>query len=178
MLKAAAWTFALYAVLKLCHLVLGPKTTPDREPIALQRRLRAGEPSLLAATVAVAAFVMLYTNWWSHRFLAGHYAFATGCYPKVAAARYLPGVPARLGSYQASETVGGFRRWAEVHGGQLGLDEHAIDRALDRSRAAYARRYAAIAAADDRQGIAAALDGVARCFRGEGKPRGEILHPV
>lgn len=178
MLNVAGWTFALYAMLKLCHLVLGPKRGPDREPIALRTRLRAGEPGLLAGTVAVAALLVLYTSWWSHTFLSGHYAYATGCYPRMAAARYLPGVPARLGSYGASEAVGNFRRSAEIHGGKLGLDEAAIDRGLDRSRAVLARRYSAIAAADDRAGIAAALDGVEQCFRGKGRPRGEILHPV
>jgi hypothetical protein len=176
-LNVVGWTFALYAALKLCHLVLGHSKEPSGAPIAYSTRVRAGEPALLIGTVAVVALLLLYTSWWSHRFHAGHYARASACYPKLAAARYLPQPPARFGTYEASVEVTELRGFAEEHGAALGLDPSDVDRTLETSRTAHVRRYSALARSHDRPLIAAAVAELDHCLRGDSAPRGEILNP-
>jgi|GEM_PF-4468770 len=178
MLPVAGWTFALYAVLKLCHLVLGAKTTPDRQPIPLVTRLRAGEPGLLAGTVAAAALLMSYTGWWSHKFHAGHYAYASACYPPLAAAGFLPGGRARLASYNAAQGIRELRDAAEEQGAALGLDPATVGRTLEAARLAHVRRNTALAAGGAPAAVAAARAEIDRCQSGRDVPRGEILHPV
>jgi hypothetical protein len=177
MLKVVGWTLALYGALKLCHLVLGRSTGWGGEPIDFSTRMRAGEPALLIGTVIVVAVLMLFASWWSHKFAAGHYAYAMSCYPKVAAAGFLPGAPSRFRSYEAAEGVRQLRGVAEEHGAALGIAQAEVDRTLEALRVAYVARNRRLAASNDRRAIAAAVANVDRCLRGEGAPRGDILNP-
>ena len=177
MLKVVGWTFALYGALKLCTLVLGGAKGWDGEPTPVSTRIRAGEPALLIGTVTVVAALMLFTSWWTHKFAAGHYARATSCYPRLAAAGYLPGAPARFRSYDAAEDVGQLRETAEEHGAALGIPQAEVDERLERSRRAYVARNRGLTAPDDRQAIAAAIADADNCLTGEGAPRGEIFNP-
>jgi hypothetical protein len=176
-LTVAGWTFVLYVALKLCHLMLGRKVAADGVEIPPATRLRAGEPALLIGTVTVAALLVAYTGWWSHKFHAHIYARALACYPAFAAAPLLPAAPARFRSYDAAERVRRLQRAAEEHGVALGVDEAAVDRLLKQAWLAHARRYAAVRASGDRAGIASAYAELDRCEYGGGV-RGEFLHPV
>jgi hypothetical protein len=177
MLKVVVWTFALYGALKLCRLVLGGSKGWDGEPTPVSTRIRAGEPALLIGTVTIVAALMLFTHWWLHKFAARHYARATSCYPRLAAAGYLPDAPARFRSYDAAEDVGQLREDAEEHGAALGIARAEIDARLERSRRAYVARNRGLAPPDDRRTIAAALADADRCLTGEGRPRGDIFNP-
>jgi hypothetical protein len=133
---------------------------------------------LLIGTAAAVAMLMLYTSWWSHKFNMGHYAQASGCYPKLAAASSLPALPARFRSYEASEDVMQLRQFAEEHGARLGMQPAEVDRRLEGHRLAYLKRYGALARSHDRHGMAAAFAELDRCLHGQGAPRGDILNPV
>ncbi len=178
MFTLIAWTFGLYGGIKFAHLVTGAGLGFGRSDATWSTRLRAGEPMLLIGTLAVFALLAVYVTWWTNRFLEGHYTYASDCYSKMAASHLLPGRPARFGSYDASETVGGYVRSAEIHGAQLGMRVDVIDRKLDQGRLAYSSYYAKLASRNDRRKIAATFNGLDRCLDGDGSPKGELLSPV
>jgi hypothetical protein len=175
MLYWVFWAAALYAALKFCHLLAGSAGGFRRVDVPLRTRVRAGEPWLLIGAFGCVALVVGTGLWWAHRFAEHGYASATGCYPKLAAARQLGPVAARFGSYRGTEIVEGLRRFAEIHGSNLGIDKAVVERRLADDTAAYARRYAALAATHDQAAIAAAVARMDECVLGKGAPRGEIL---
>jgi hypothetical protein len=177
MLSTVGWTLALYAALKLCHLVLGGRTGWDGAPEPISVRLRKGEPTLLIGTIAAVAVLLLFTSWWSHKFAAGHYAYAMSCYPRLAAAGSLPGGSARFGGYDAEEAVREMRRGAEEQGAALGIPQADTDRTLERTRLAAIARARLLGERHDRRTIAAAIEDADRCLKGQGAPRGELFNP-
>lgn len=178
MFTLIAWTFGLYAGIKFAHLVTGAGLGFDRDQPGWSARLRAGEPGLLLGTLTLFALLATYVTWWNHRFLEGHYAYATDCYSKMAASHLLPGRPGKFGSYEASKVAKGHVAFAEIHGVQLGMPLTEIDRKLDEGRIAYSGYFTRLANANAQQGIAASLGDLDRCLNGDGSPRGELLNPV
>lgn len=178
MLKIILWTFCLYAGLKFGHLVAGAGLGFGRSQPTLSARLRAGEPLLLIGVLSLSGLVAVYATWWTNRFLEGHYAYASDCYSKLAASHVLPGRPARFGSYQAAEAARWYVSSAEIHGARLGMGIDVIDRSLDQGRVAYSDYFTKLASGDERGKIAASFDGLDRCLKDEGSPRGELLNPV
>jgi hypothetical protein len=178
MVKLIAWTFALYAGMKFAQLVTGAGLGFSREEVGWSTRLRAGEPRLLIATLGVFALLATYVTWWNHRFLEGHYAYATDCYSRMAASHLLPGRPAKFGSYEASKAARGHVAFAEIHGVQLGMRIADIDRKLDEGRLAYSGYFERLAHDKAQREIAASFSSLDRCLNGDGSPRGELLNPV
>jgi hypothetical protein len=178
MLKLLVWTGCLYAGLKFGALITGAGLGFGRDRATWAERLRSGEPKLLIGTLGLCALLLVYTGWWTDRFLHGHYAYATDCYSKLAASHLLPGRPARFGAYGASESARGYVRSAQIHGAQLGIDPGEIDRKLIEGRAAYSGYFAGLASRNERGKIAASFQALDRCLKSDGNPRGELLNPV
>ena len=178
MLKVLVWTACLYAGLKFGALITGAGLRFGREQATWAERLRSGEPKLLVGTLGLCALLLVYTGWWTDRFLRGHHAYATDCYSKLAESHLLPGRPPRFGSYGASESARGYARSARIHGAQLGLDSAVIDRKLVEGRAAYSSYFAGLARRNERGKIAASFQALDRCLKSDGNPRGELLNPV
>ena len=171
------WVLILYVVLKVCHLVFGPRAIARGAGTPISTRLRAGEPMLALGVFGCSAALILYSSWWTHRFAGAWYSYSSDCYAKVAAAHRLPPRPSRLSGFRAFEAAEGSLRFAEKHGAQLGIPVSAIDSKLKRDTIALEHHYEEISAANDRQAVAAAFAGLDRCMRGAGSPRGEILRP-
>ena len=178
MLKVLVWTACLYAGLKFGRLITGAGLGFGHSEASWPDRLRSGEPKLLIGTLGVCALLLVYTNWWTGRFLQGHYAYSTDCYSRMAASHLLPGRPSRFGSYDAAESARGYVRSAHIHGGQLGMGAAEVDRKLVERASAYSAYFAGLARRNDRAGIAASFQGLDRCLQGEGNPKGELLSPV
>jgi len=178
MFTLIAWMFALYAGIKFAHLVTGAGRGFGRDEATWSTRLRAGEPMLLIGTLTLFALLAVYVTWWSHRFLEGHYTYATDCYSKMAASHLLPGRPARFGSYEASMVAKGHVAFAESHGAQLGMRIEDIDRKLDEGRIAWSARFGRLANEKAQRKIEASFADLDRCLNGDGSPRGELLSPV
>jgi hypothetical protein len=177
MLWVIAWGLCLYAGIKFGHLIVGTGFGFGRGEATLSSRLRAGEPMLLIGTLSITALVAIYTTWWKHRFLEGHYTYAMDCYSKMAASHLLPGRPERFGSFDAADAATDYVWSAEMHGAQLGMRVDDIDRKLIQGRLAYSGYFARLASENARGKIAASFAGLDRCLNHEGAPKGEFLNP-
>jgi hypothetical protein len=177
MLKILGFTIFLYVVLKLCRLMVRPVVAdPDAEATG-RIVARAGEPMLLIGTFGLSLLLASYATWWNNQFLEGHYAYASGCYARMAASHHLPARPERFGSMEAADAASNYVWSAELHGGQLGMRRDVIDKKLDQARIAYSNYYSGLAATNARQKIAASFRDLDRCLNGKGRPRGELLTP-
>ncbi len=177
MLRILGYAIFVYLVLKLCRLMVRPAAGDGDTEAAWRTVIRSGEPMLFIGIFGFAAMIAIYTTWWGHRFKEGWYTYSTDCHARMAASHHLPGRPVRFGSYGAAQAAAGHLRSAEIHGAQLGLRKEIIDRKVDQARIAYSRYYTVVAARNSRQAVAASFDGLDRCLRGEGSPRGELLTP-
>jgi hypothetical protein len=130
---------------------------------------------LIISVVTCALLILTFTTWWTHRFADAHYKYATNCYAKMAAAHQLPGIPAKFGSFEATEVSRHYYKFAEEHGSQLGMARDAVHRKLTHDIGVDAAYYARLAATGDRRAIAASFNDLDRCLNGDGSPRGELV---
>ncbi|HEX5181695.1 MAG TPA: hypothetical protein VFW19_00950 [Allosphingosinicella sp.] len=171
----AEWTIILYVALKVCHALFGPSARRTDAP--LSARLRSGEPMLAIGVFGFGALLALYFIWFTHTFARHHYAYSTGCYPKLAAAHALPPGLRRYDAYDAAERARIYADQAEENGATLGIPVAAVDGKLRHDSRADSAYYAGITARRDRRAIAAAVADLNRCVKGIGGPRGEIFDP-
>lgn len=177
MLKIIGWTLCLYLAFKFGHWMVTPKARYNGTETTLVDRARAGEPWFLIAAIVVVALFTTYTSWWRHKFAKGEYEYSKSCYAKIMAARHLPALPGKFGSFEAATAARGYYKFAQIHGLQLEMRKDDIDDKLNQARIGYSDYYTALATKNAPQKIAASFKDLERCLKGDGAPRGELLNP-
>jgi hypothetical protein len=158
------WLAIIYAAFKFAGMVLAKGRGFGQSRIAFWDRIRAGEPGLFLAALAIAVPLVLSASAYSRRTFTGHYRKAVACYGRVTALANLPEIRRSTDGFTVYESVEDLRSSAFTTGAELGIEPGEVSRALAEQAASFGKAYDALQRQTLRQGMSDQIELTLRCL--------------
>lgn len=158
------WLAVFYAAFKFAGMVLAQGRGFRKADIAFRDRIRAGEPGLFLAALAVSVPLVLSASAYSRRTFTGHYRNSVTCYGRIIALAGLPEIRRSTDAFALYESVQGLRSSAFTTGSQLGIEPGEVSRTLAERATSYGKAYAALQRQGSRQGMSDQIEPTLRCL--------------